>query len=63
MGEPVKPVFGLIKGNRYVARFERTDDGGAVFVQVEVGGDTYTPTEKGGFRGTLGHETERGLSR
>jgi len=61
MGDPVKPVLGYIKGNRYHVAFERGADGGAQVVRLEVLGLVYTPAGTG-FRGPDGHETTRGLA-
>ena len=61
MSDPSRPVTGYIKGNRYQVTFEKTDDGGATISLLDVAGDVYTPTDKG-FRGKMGHETDRGLS-
>jgi len=59
MGDPVKPVVGYIKGNRYHVAFDRDDDGGAQVVGLEVIGLEYTPAGAG-FKGPDGHETTRG---
>jgi len=59
MGDPVKPVVGYIKGNRYQVTFEREEDGGARVARLEVMGLEYVPAGAG-FRGPDGHETTRG---